>query len=194
MGAGLIENIEKVKSWDHYFYNMAATVASNSKCMSRMIGAVLVRDKRVVSTGYNGPPVGVPICNRRWEEDKHLRELYAEQNNLQEAEVVEMIRKGHFLSKCPRRYINHESSQGLEWCVAGHAEENAIVNAARLGTEAKGTKMYMTCNIPCSKCLVKILNAGIDEIIVTGFELYDGPSSSYLMKTSGLKVRKYNFI
>ena len=49
--------------WDRYFYEMAHVVAGRSVCLSRQIGAVLVRDgKFVVSTGYNGPPVGYPHC------------------------------------------------------------------------------------------------------------------------------------
>jgi len=49
-------------SWDNYFKNLAYTVASNSKCLSRHIGAVLVKDKAIISTGYNGPSRGIPPC------------------------------------------------------------------------------------------------------------------------------------
>ena len=50
--------------WDDYFLKVATVVASNSKCQSRQIGAVLVKDKAIISTGYNGPPRGVPHCER----------------------------------------------------------------------------------------------------------------------------------
>ena len=49
-------------NWDSYFLNIASVVASNSKCMSRHIGAILVYDKAIISTGYNGPPRGLPHC------------------------------------------------------------------------------------------------------------------------------------
>ena len=49
-------------SWDNYFKELATVVASNSKCLSRQIGAVLVKDRAIISTGYNGPPRGVPHC------------------------------------------------------------------------------------------------------------------------------------
>ena len=49
-------------TWDEYFKNLSYVVASNSKCLSRHIGAVLVQNKAVISTGYNGPPRGIPPC------------------------------------------------------------------------------------------------------------------------------------
>jgi len=49
--------------WDHYFMNIAKVVASRSNCMKRKVAAIIVRDKRVVSTGYNGTPRGTRNCN-----------------------------------------------------------------------------------------------------------------------------------
>ena len=53
------------KSWDLYFLRVAKVVATNSKCLSRRIGAVLVRDNSLISSGYNGPSRGVKHCNER---------------------------------------------------------------------------------------------------------------------------------
>jgi len=53
---------EKLKRWDTYFYSICVAVASKSPCLSRQIGAILVRNKRIVSTGFNGPPVNYPHC------------------------------------------------------------------------------------------------------------------------------------
>lgn len=58
------------QSWDEYFLELAKLVASRSKCLSRKVGAVLVRDRMIISTGYNGPPRGAfhcprPTCPRR---------------------------------------------------------------------------------------------------------------------------------
>lgn len=49
--------------WDKYFHNICEAIATKSPCMSRKIGAILVRDKSIVSTGYNGPARGYPHCN-----------------------------------------------------------------------------------------------------------------------------------
>jgi dCMP deaminase len=48
--------------WDRYFLSICDTVASNCKCRSRQIGAILVRDKSIISTGYNGPPRNTTHC------------------------------------------------------------------------------------------------------------------------------------
>lgn len=45
-----------------------------------------------------------------------------------------------------------------------HAEQNSIINAARIGVSTKNCKMYMTCSIPCADCTKAIINAGIVEI------------------------------
>jgi dCMP deaminase len=50
-------------SWDEYFMDIAKVVASRSNCMKRKVAAIIVRDKRVVSTGYNGTPRGTRNCN-----------------------------------------------------------------------------------------------------------------------------------
>ena len=52
-------------SWDKYFFELCETVSTNSKCLSRKIGAILVKDKIVISMGYNGPPRGVLHCDKR---------------------------------------------------------------------------------------------------------------------------------
>lgn len=49
--------------WDEYFMNLASVVASRSNCVKRMVGAIVVADRRVISTGYNGTPRGVRNCN-----------------------------------------------------------------------------------------------------------------------------------
>ena len=48
--------------WDEYFLNIAMVVASRSTCPRASVGAVIVRDKRIVATGYNGAPSGEPHC------------------------------------------------------------------------------------------------------------------------------------
>ena len=50
-------------SWDDYFINIAWVVASRSSCSRRSVGALIVMDRRIVSTGYNGTPFGVKNCN-----------------------------------------------------------------------------------------------------------------------------------
>jgi dCMP deaminase len=46
-----------------------------------------------------------------------------------------------------------------------HAEENAIINAARIGVSIKNSTIYLTCGLPCSNCAKSIINAGIKKIV-----------------------------
>jgi dCMP deaminase len=50
-------------AWDEYFMNIAKVVASRSNCIKRKVAAIIVKDKRVISTGYNGTPRGAKNCN-----------------------------------------------------------------------------------------------------------------------------------
>lgn len=52
----------KTSRWDEYYYLICESVASKSPCLSRKIGAILVRDNSIISTGYNGPARGYPHC------------------------------------------------------------------------------------------------------------------------------------
>lgn len=174
-----------VLSWDEYYYNVCRQVAKNSKCYSRKIGAVLVSDKTIVGTGYNGPPRGVPMCDGRWFKDDTFRHKYA--SGLDDITLM------GFKGMCPRRVLGFKSGEGLDVCVAGHAERNALINSAREGIRTKGTTLYMTCGIPCANCLVEIINAGVSEIVVTSLDLYD-EGSEYLLKNSDLAVRVFDFI
>lgn len=172
-----------VESWDEYFYNVCRQVARNSKCLSRRIGAVLVWDKGIISTGYNGPPRGIPRCDKRWIIDKEFALKY-----------LPMVDDPNDLEgKCPRYPIGFKSGQGLEICPAGHAERNALINAARKGIQTKGTTLYMSCGIPCSPCLVEIINAGVKEIVVTSLKIYD-ETSKYLLVQGDLGIRLFDFV
>lgn len=70
-------------SWDEYFMEIAFTVAQRSTCDRARVGAVLVRDRRMLTTGYNGAPAGLPHCDEvgHLMIDGHcVRTLHAEQN------------------------------------------------------------------------------------------------------------------
>jgi dCMP deaminase len=180
-------NKKAPQSRDEWFFRLCLEVGSNSKCLSRKIGAVLVRDKSVISTGYNGPPRGIPTCDQRWIIDREFLKKYG-------SEVKKETTKG----KCPRYTIGFKSGEGLDICVAGHAERNALINAARLGIETRGfkhdpTTLYMSCGIPCTPCMVEIINAGVSKIVVTAISFYD-QSAEYLLQNSDLKVRLFDFL
>lgn len=75
-------------SWDEYFMDIAMAVSGRSTCPRRSVGAVLVADKRILATGYNGAPEGLPHCTDvgcQMVDDHCVRTLHAEQNALLQA-------------------------------------------------------------------------------------------------------------
>lgn len=59
-----LSNDERLRpTWDQYFMQLASLAAQRSNCMKRRVGCVIVRDKRVISTGYNGTPRNITNCN-----------------------------------------------------------------------------------------------------------------------------------
>ena len=118
--------------WDHRFMEMARLVSGWASCNRRKVGAVIVKDKRVMTTGYNGAPAGIRTCVERGE--------------------------------CLRQKMGIPSGQRHELCYAVHAEQNAIIQAAKLGVSIDGATLYCT-HQPCSVCAKMIINAGIRRVV-----------------------------
>lgn len=166
--------------WDKYFLNMCTATASQSMCLSRQIGAIIVRGKSIISTGYNGPPAGIPHCGgSRIKVDHDLR-----------SRIFPANIKPNPLKSCPRQIMGYQSGEGLEWCPAAHAERNCIANAAKNGVATQDTTMYMSCCVPCGPCLGEIIGAGIKEIVVTDTKVYD-KIGTYILKHAALHVRRF---
>lgn len=173
------------EKWDKYYLQLCDTVASNSKCLSRRIGSILVRDKSIISTGYNGPPRGIMTCKERLLHDNIIiKEL--EKRNIDRMEAYNA-------NLCPRQIMGFKSGKGLEWCPAGHSERNCLINAARAGICTKGAIIYMACGIPCGDCYIELINAGIVEIVCTKLKYYDD-KSKYLQQYSDIKVRVFEHL
>lgn len=118
-------------SWDAYFIELAHLIKKRSNCLRRAYGALVVRDFRIISTGYNGTPHGIKNC----------------------------IDGG--CKRCLRREKNEiKTHEYQESCICIHAEQNAIIQAAYQGSSTKGAIMYSTIS-PCSSCAKMIINAGI---------------------------------
>jgi dCMP deaminase len=180
-------------TWDDYYLGLCNAVASNSKCYSRKIGAILVRDKVVICTGYNGPPRGYPHC-----QPYHLPCGTCHGTGiLHNGDLVKPIActacgGGGTLDICQRRGQGYTSGQGLHLCPAAHAERNAIDQAARLGIKVEGSTMYMNCPVPCKDCLLSIIQSGVVEVVCINTTAYYDFISGKLMDNSNLKVREYN--
>ena len=144
--------------WDKRFMDMAKMVGSWSSCFqaNRQIGAVIVRNKRIITTGYNGAPAGVMSCVERGE--------------------------------CLRRKLNIPSGTQHELCYAIHAEQNAIIQAAKLGSSIEGATLYCT-HQPCVICAKLIVNAGIERVVYQ--EGYPDDFAMSIFRQAGIEPEKY---
>lgn len=110
---------------------MAQVVAGRSTCLRRQVGAVIVKDKQILSTGYNGSPSGLSHCAQ---------------------------------TGCLRQKLGIPSGERTEICRAVHAEQNALIQAAKHGVSIDGADIYTTVQ-PCVLCTKLIINAGIKRVI-----------------------------
>ena len=117
-----------------YFLLIALAARTRADCLGRRVGAVILRDDRVVSTGYNGTPFGMRNCS---EGGCH---------------------------RCARRDTEPYLRGGAyDVCLCVHAEQNALLTAARFGNRTLGSALTSTTQ-PCFGCLKELLQAGITEI------------------------------
>ena len=141
-------------SWDEYFLEVAHLVSKRATCLRRRVGAVLVKEKKILATGYNGAPSGL----------KHCLDV-----------------------GCLRERLKVPSGERHELCRGLHAEQNVILQAALYGTSTKGSILYIT-NQPCIICAKMLINAGIEEIIITGD--YPDKLARNFLKEAKIKVRR----
>ncbi|KAG0511677.1 MAG: dCMP deaminase family protein [Nitrosopumilaceae archaeon] len=122
--------------WDEYFMLQAELAKLRSNCITRHVGAVIVRNNRQIATGYNGTPPGVKNCFEGGCKRCQLR---------MEGKI--------------------ESGASLDRCLCSHAEANAIMHCAILGIEAgaKGAVLYTTF-VPCLECTKMAITIGIKKI------------------------------
>ncbi|KAI0274984.1 cytidine deaminase-like protein [Gloeopeniophorella convolvens] len=107
-GLNLVDPDRLRPSWDSYFMTLASLASMRSNCMKRRVGAILVRDKRIVATGYNGTPRGLTNCseggcgrcNGHIEQESCLC-LHAEENALLEAGRERVEGATLYCNTCP---------------------------------------------------------------------------------------------
>ncbi len=142
-------------SWDHYFMDITALVATRSSCLRRQVGALLVKDRNILATGYNGVPSGISHC-----------------------EAV----------GCLRAKLNVPSGERHELCRGLHAEQNAIIQAAKHGVSINGAVLYCT-TMPCVICTKMLINAGISKVVYG--EGYADTLAREMIAESGIEIEQF---
>ena len=124
--------------WDEYFMLQAELVKLRSNCLTRKVGAVIVRNHIQVAAGYNGTPAGTINC----------------------------FEGG--CDRCAKRMEGKiKSGELLDRCLCSHAESNAIIHCATLGTPVGNSTMYTTY-VPCLECTKMSITAGIKRFVCLG--------------------------
>ena len=136
----------------NYYLDIAETVLERSTCLRRGVGAVIVKDNRVIATGYNGVPKGIRHCEE---------------------------------TGCLRQQLNVPSGKMHELCRGLHAEQNAIIQAACMGSSIEGGTLYCTTQ-PCVICTKMIINAGIKRVVIK--ESYPDELAQEMAKEAGLVI------
>lgn len=143
-------------SWDQYFMDITRLVATRSTCLRRQVGAILVKERNILATGYNGVPSGISHCD-----------------------VV----------GCLRERLKVPSGERHELCRGLHAEQNAIIQAARHGINIDGSTLYCT-TMPCIICTKMLINAGISTIVYA--EGYADDLAREMLAETGISICQFN--
>lgn len=168
-------------NWDSYFLEICKSVALKSSCFSRQIGAILVKDNSIISTGYNGPARGIPHCGiDRTVKDSELQKLI----------IASGLPPKDFTQACPRKVLGYQSGTHTHLCHAQHAEENCVSNAARNGVSTLGSTLYLNEIIPCRNCFSTLINAGVSEIVCIGLIWYDS-YTEFIKQNSSISIRVF---
>lgn len=145
-------------SFDDIYMELAQNLAQKSHCVKLKVGAVLTKDTRIVSLGYNGPPAGTHNCDEEWPDEG-----------------------------CPR------DSKG-SCSLALHAEQNAILYAAKNKTTLEDATLYITLS-PCIACARIIFSTGIKKVYYMNsyaeFKGLDKDEGVEFLKKFGVMVQKY---
>lgn len=131
----------KRESKDIYYIKLALMAASRSTCIRRCYGAVIVKNDRVISTGYNGSPKGCYNCSE-------LNHCPREQLSIPSGERYELCRSLHAEENAIMR-ANPSDLEGATLYLAGF--------------DAKTKKCIKS--IPCIQCKKRILNSGISRVV-----------------------------
>ncbi len=143
-------------SWDQYFMDITRLVATRSTCLRRQVGAILVKGRNILATGYNGVPSGITHCD---------------------------------VEGCLRVRLNVPSGERHELCRGLHAEQNAIIQAARHGVNIDGATLYCT-TMPCIICTKMIINAGIAKVVYA--EGYTDDLAREMIREAAIVVEHFN--
>ena len=185
--------------FDELYMHQACSISLKSLCLKRQVGAVIVKkmeninkpgieESYIISTGCNNVPVGEVPC-------------ISSEGCFRDAKKNDFLKNSLYCRKCGKKlsedqYVCSNCFQKtldfpgrlLDLCRSVHAEEAAILQAAKLGISINDTIIY-TSTFPCLLCSKKLINSGVKEIVY--LESYPMPQSYKMLQKCGILIRKY---
>lgn len=167
-----MSNLNRIPT-DELFMNVAKLFSDRSTCSRKQVGGVLIKDGRIIATGWNGVPSGKKHCI------DHFKAYFVEQNKFQllrnlintsnkQLHVCDDLIESKFLewTKSGEFYDLHSKFSKNEL----HCEENIVSFSAKHGISTLNTSLYITLS-PCISCAKLLYSAGISEVVY--LEEYD---------------------
>lgn len=152
-------------TWDEYFLKCMDAAALRASCDRGKSACIIVKDNRILATGYVGAPSGLPSCD----------------------EVGHQLVKRCEMSEFDFTKTGWNEKSFSTHCIRTvHAEQNAIINCARNGISTLGATMYVTMT-PCAVCARMIIQAGISKVIARNKYQKDS-ESRFLLGLAGIEL------
>ncbi|MFO7946583.1 MAG: cytidine/deoxycytidylate deaminase family protein [Armatimonadota bacterium] len=142
-------------SWDDYFMEITHVVAKRSTCLRRQVGALLVHDRRILSTGYNGAPKGLAHC-------AELGGCYREQHNIPSGERQELCRAVHAEQNAIIQAAVHGVK--LENGVTCYSTTQPCVTCAKMLINANVTRIVYEGDYPDPLARQMLGEAGVELV------------------------------
>lgn len=162
-------NLQRRKSWDAYFLDLAYMAATRATCPRRYVGAVLTKDKKVLGTAYNGSPSHTPSC---------LEEGCLVVNSYEPVSGSEVSESANGQATLSNVVIRQNCIRTI------HAEQNLLLFTDR--SDREGATVYVT-DQPCWTCANMLANSGVTEIIYHRPYKKDEDKVKALMETKGIR-------
>lgn len=180
----------KFTKFDKANMEMAYLTAGLSYCQKRQVGAVIVKDDRVIANGFNGTSKGTEnIC-----EDKYIVCKLCNNNNditKLKPSFIGLVAKIICISCINPVYFKKEDIKITTNDKVIHAEQNAILFAARNGISINGSTLYVTTE-PCIECAKFIEASGIKKVIYR--DLYKSSAGVEYLQNNGVECYRYDVL
>lgn len=161
------------KKFNRFYIDVLNSLKTYSTCSRLQVAAILVKDSRILSSGYNGVAKGCCECNKMYARSSDGKILFT---NYLTKHVTSM-------NEAQYRKEHHEFADKYEI----HAEMNCLGFALKNNTDISGAQLYLTTS-PCLNCSKLIIVSGIKEVYY--LEEYDDTSGVLYLLNNGVLCEK----